>query len=290
MVTFDGRYYLTWAQREWAWLSGNAHGMVGPDGLVNDGLQYVNGSCVNNNGTTWTYNQGVLLDGLAALAVATGDPTVARALEAIAESAMARLSQGGVLTEPCGAGVCDGDQQIFKGVFVRHLQRAVTMDVPVAPAAAAFVVANARSLLASAACGNGYFSTGWAGPCVDANATTAGASSALDLLVAAAGVPGASPAGAWRPIGLGACADAAGAAMPRCTASPASPIDCAAGATGTSGAVAYDWHANCSGPATCSAHTLAGPAACPEGWRWGPGDATNVTQSNGEELSMCFVR
>jgi predicted alpha-1,6-mannanase (GH76 family) len=53
--------YLTWAQREWDWFS--SAGLIGPDGLVNDGLT---AACQNNGGTTWTYNQGVILGGLAA--------------------------------------------------------------------------------------------------------------------------------------------------------------------------------------------------------------------------------
>jgi hypothetical protein len=50
--------YLSWAQREWEWFSSS--GLIGPDGLVNDGLT---AACQNNGGTTWTYNQGVILGG-----------------------------------------------------------------------------------------------------------------------------------------------------------------------------------------------------------------------------------
>jgi len=54
--------YRAWALREWEWL--RASGMIGPSGLINDGLT---ADCANNGGTTWTYNQGVILGGLAAL-------------------------------------------------------------------------------------------------------------------------------------------------------------------------------------------------------------------------------
>ena len=47
--------------------------MINDDLLVNDGLNA--STCGNNRDTTWTYNQGVLLGGLVALARATGDDT-----------------------------------------------------------------------------------------------------------------------------------------------------------------------------------------------------------------------
>ena len=60
--------YLAWALREWEWL--RSSGLIGASGLVNDGLTR---ACQNNGGTTWTYNQGVILGGLAALYEITGD-------------------------------------------------------------------------------------------------------------------------------------------------------------------------------------------------------------------------
>ena len=66
-----GGEYLAWAQREWDWFS--ARGMIGAGGLVNDGLT---AACENNGGVTWTYNQGVVLGGLAALHEITGEPRV----------------------------------------------------------------------------------------------------------------------------------------------------------------------------------------------------------------------
>ena len=54
--------YLTWARKEWAWF--NASGMINGQWLINDGLS---SSCENNGGTTWTYNQGVILGALVRL-------------------------------------------------------------------------------------------------------------------------------------------------------------------------------------------------------------------------------
>src|SRR5437868_2621313 len=60
--------YRTWALRAWDWFGSS--GLIGAGDLVNDGLT---SSCQNNGGTTWTYNQGVILGGLGALFEITGD-------------------------------------------------------------------------------------------------------------------------------------------------------------------------------------------------------------------------
>ena len=58
--------YMVWAGRQWRWF--NRSGMINKDFLVNDGLD----RCRNNNRTTFTYNQGVLLLGLSRLHSAGG--------------------------------------------------------------------------------------------------------------------------------------------------------------------------------------------------------------------------
>lgn len=60
--------YLRRAEDEWAWF--RKSGMINSGGTVNDGLD---SACANNGDTTWTYNQGVILAGLAELHRATGD-------------------------------------------------------------------------------------------------------------------------------------------------------------------------------------------------------------------------
>ena len=64
-----GSVYLDRAVSVWNWFE--ASGMINDELLVNDGLYAA--TCRNNGDTTWTYNQGVLLGGLVALARATGD-------------------------------------------------------------------------------------------------------------------------------------------------------------------------------------------------------------------------
>ena len=61
--------YLKWAKTEWSWFKGS--GMISKSDLINDGL---NSRCASNRETTWTYNQGVILAGLAQLYRATKTP------------------------------------------------------------------------------------------------------------------------------------------------------------------------------------------------------------------------
>lgn len=113
--------YLGRAQQEWSWFS--ASGMINGSHLINDGLD--TSSCQNNNQVTWTYNQGVVLGGLAELYDATGQSSLLDAAQQIANAATSStyLNPGGILREPCEGGDCGGDGPSFKGAFVRGLGR-----------------------------------------------------------------------------------------------------------------------------------------------------------------------
>jgi len=184
--------YLTWAQRAWAWFS--ASGLIGPSGLVNDGLTP---ACQNNGGPTWTYNQGVILGGLGALSEITGDLAYTEQGEIIARAALRTLittpasgpqSGQAILTEPCeaGAGGCNADQVQFKGIFMRNLldlwQRTSQPDYE------AFILANASSVWNNSKNAANEFGVRWTGPFDQADA--ARQSSALDSLIAAAALTG----------------------------------------------------------------------------------------------------
>jgi predicted alpha-1,6-mannanase (GH76 family) len=170
--------YRDWALRTWEWLHGS--GMIGPEGLVNDGL---NAACVNNGGTTWTYNQGVILGGLAALHELTGDEEYLRQGEAIADATLRTLvSPGGILAELCEPGRCNGDQTQFKGIFVRYLHEFARHRAR--PQYQAFLLANADSVLTRAGNPAGQFGMRWAGPFDKADASRQ--SSAVEVLTAAA--------------------------------------------------------------------------------------------------------
>jgi predicted alpha-1,6-mannanase (GH76 family) len=183
------REYLTWAMRGWEWLHGS--GMIGPDGLVNDGLT---AACVNNGGTTWTYNQGVILGGLAALFQITGDRAYLDQGEVIADAALGSLTdRSGILTEPCEPAGCNSDQTQFKGIFVRYLHEFQAHSGK--PAYRAFLMANADSVWDNARNAADQFGLRWAGPFDRADASRQ--SAAAEVLIAAAGLtaPPVAPPG-----------------------------------------------------------------------------------------------
>jgi predicted alpha-1,6-mannanase (GH76 family) len=171
--------YRGWALRSWDWLHGS--GMIGPSGLVNDGLSV---ACVNNGGTTWTYNQGVILGGLAALHQITGDQAYLRQGEVIADAVLRELTDpAGILVEPCEPSGCNGDQTQFKGIFIRYLHEFSALSGN-APAYRSFILANADSVWERARNRRNQFGVRWSGPFDTADASRQ--SSALEVLTAAA--------------------------------------------------------------------------------------------------------
>jgi len=176
------RAYLDWALRTWEWLTARA--LIGPGGLVNDGLTV---DCVNNGGTAWTYNQGVILGGLAALHDITGDRDYLTHGEFIANAALSGLtSADGILTEPCesAAAGCDGDGTQFKGIFARYLHEFYLRSGK--PAYRELLLANADSVWANARNSADQFGVRWGGPFDRADASRQ--SSALEVITAAAGI------------------------------------------------------------------------------------------------------
>jgi predicted alpha-1,6-mannanase (GH76 family) len=170
--------YLGWAESEWSWFDHS--GMISKSGLVNDGLD---NSCRNNGQTTWTYNQGVVLAGLAQLYLATGKQSLLTQAERIGEAAISHLTAGGVLTEPCEGPGCPAtlsdDAQAFKGIFVRDLKvLAVTARTSQFNA---FFAAQAKSIEASDTFGS-QLGMSWSGPAMAM--TPASQASALEALVA----------------------------------------------------------------------------------------------------------
>lgn len=108
--------YLGIAEAQWAWF--RASGMIGADGLINDGLTiYANGTCANNGETVWSYNQGVVLGGLVELYRATGNTSLLGEAVDIAEAAIGNLSVDGILHESCEDDGCGADGSQFKGML-----------------------------------------------------------------------------------------------------------------------------------------------------------------------------
>lgn len=106
--------YLSIAEGQWEWFRNS--GMIGSDYLINDGLSIdANGTCVNNNGTVWSYNQGVVLGGLVGLHQATGNSSYLSEAVNIARAAIDALSVDGILHESCGND-CGADGAQFRGM------------------------------------------------------------------------------------------------------------------------------------------------------------------------------
>jgi predicted alpha-1,6-mannanase (GH76 family) len=180
--------YTQIARDEWAWFKNS--GMLNKDNLINDGLKInADGSCVNNGMNTWSYNQGVVLGGLAELAKATGDASYLQQAVAIARAAIALLSDSdGIIGEVdkcepnCGA---DGPQ--FKGVFVRnlgYLQQAAPQE-----AFRTAIRKNADSIWARDRNDKNQLGIKWTGPPDLGDGPTAAThSSAMDVIVAALAV------------------------------------------------------------------------------------------------------
>jgi len=258
--------------------------MINNQGLINDGIT---DQCKNNGQTTWTYNQGVLLNGLTMLYSATNNITYLQTASMIIKAVFDRLTANNVLMEPCTS--CDPDQYIFKGIFLRHLGYAVTNNTltPNLPNSDTFFLNNANSLIENAVCPDGSYGSLWQGPCKNQN--TASESSALDLLTSA-GANAINQPTNWRPIGLGNCADDQMQSMPNCYQSGVSEAQCRALAQTDSKAVAYDISTGCDGQTFCRVRTLGGASACPSGWSWGGGSATTVTTTNDNDLTLCVLK
>jgi len=169
--------YLARAQQEWTWFAQS--GLINSSNLVNDGLNL--STCQNNGVWAYTYNQGVILTGLADLHLATGQSSLVTTAQNIANAATADLVSGGVLVDPCEAGWCANDGYSFKGVFVRDLHEfAATVGTS---AYNGFLDTQASSILAKDTDLDGQSGLYWAGPL---SATGyANQQSALDAFVAA---------------------------------------------------------------------------------------------------------
>lgn len=159
----DSRY-LEWAEKEWDWFNGS--GMINTSSLVNNGL---NKACENDGGTTWTYNQGVILGGLVELSRITGDEALLDVAGAIADAAIATLRYpSGILQEPCEpGGSCDDDQECFKGIFVRYLAQLyahLPADEQRRDRYRKFLTSNADSVWVNDRSAANQFDIRWVGP------------------------------------------------------------------------------------------------------------------------------
>ncbi|KAK2757896.1 hypothetical protein FQN54_004302 [Arachnomyces sp. PD_36] len=186
----DNSTYLDGALKGWDWFQNS--GLINSDNLINDGLNP--DTCENDGDPVFSYNQGVILGGLAELYIATGNTSYLDSAAAIADAVTGDgsplLNEDGILVDECDiSGDCSGDGVQFKGVFLRNLQK--LYSVRQSDQWKDFIETNAQSIwendleLVETGCANGVY---WAGPYSEADASAQ--SSALDCLVAAVAVTG----------------------------------------------------------------------------------------------------
>lgn len=130
-----------------------------------------------------SYNQGVILGGLAELSQVTGDNSYIVTAKRIADAGIAKLSDGsGILHDPCEPNDCGADGSQFKGVFTRNLR--ILQNASPEQRYADFLDRNADSIWQNDRDQNNGLGLVWSGPFVGpANASTQ--SSGLDAIVAA---------------------------------------------------------------------------------------------------------
>jgi hypothetical protein len=103
---------------------------------------------MTRKGTTWSYNQGVILGGLVEMFNITGNSSYLLLAINVSSSAMrALVDKDGVFSEVCDGGqphsppcVLNDDARIFKGIFVRYLARLIPVLRQIASAPAPSVV------------------------------------------------------------------------------------------------------------------------------------------------------
>ncbi len=175
--TREREEYVTWARKEWVWFSHS--GMINAKNLVNDGLDE---KCQNNGRTVWTYNQGVILGGLAAMSNIDNKPSLLLRAKEIAQAAISNLTDAqGILHETCEPH-CGADGTQFKGIFVRNLRILYGKDHQ-GSLYQHFIRTNADSIWSQTHPPDYSLGEGWSAPFGATDASTQ--SSALDTLVAA---------------------------------------------------------------------------------------------------------
>ncbi|KAJ3951890.1 hypothetical protein N0V92_011691 [Colletotrichum tropicale] len=184
-IAADRSKYLNGAHKEWSWFRNS--GMINSEGIINNGLS---DRCQNGMGTTWTYNQGVILEALVELDKATPGGCCLDDANRIAQAVLkdrSLVSERGILREPCEVTgkSCDGDQRLFKGIFTDGL--ATLQKRSSHPIYRQFLERNAEALWENGS-RNGQISLRWTDAFNETELDVGTQYSGLAALVAAASV------------------------------------------------------------------------------------------------------
>jgi hypothetical protein len=251
---------------------------------------------VNNNQTTWTYNQGVILSGLALLYNATRNSTLIDIAQKIADATIRQLTYpNGILKEPCEPN-CDNDQELFKGIFARHLSYLLPYltDTVHIQKYTSFLQQNAISLWTTDRCEmDGLFGLFWdnkSSNSCNSSRDTATTTAALDLFISISTTKHPLVSSEWILFGLGNCMDDNNASMANFYSNTVNETICRTTANGDSGAIAYDYELKCNGDGFCRIRTLSDRHRTPAGFGYEDGTARNVTRTNKMALTNCYLR
>ncbi|WP_410813383.1 glycoside hydrolase family 76 protein [Micromonospora sp. 067-2] len=194
--------YLGWANAEWNWFNGS--GLINSSRLVIDGI---NVNTCGYNSSTFTYNQGVVLAGLAELSRATGNTGLLTTARSTADAATTRMVRNGILTENCEPNNCGADGPAFKGIFIRGLRTLATAANTTAYDG--FIQTQANSIITRNTNSAGQHGLVWAGPVQGVNYNTQ-ASAAAALVAALGGSTPPTQSGVLRGQESGRCVDVPG--------------------------------------------------------------------------------
>ncbi|KAJ7750098.1 glycoside hydrolase family 76 protein [Mycena maculata] len=181
--------YLNNLNTTWTWLK--ASQMFASNGLFDDGLTN-DGTC-SGTGTQWTYNQGVVLVGLAYLYKFTQDEQYLTEAYDIVDATISTLTTNETLRDSCEtntANQCNANEETFKGIAVFFVARFLEIGgTDNGSTMSDFIKAQADSMLANAVVSGStstYGSALYAAGSSDAAGSASAQSSALGALVAAA--------------------------------------------------------------------------------------------------------
>lgn len=139
--------------------------MINARSNINDGLVILaNGTCVNNNATAWSYNQGVVIGGLVELAKATNDTSYLDEASKIALAGISLLSdESGIIHDICEPN-CGGDASQFKGIFLRNLASLYNATPGTLGSVRTSILLNADSVWNYDRNDKNQFGVNWSGP------------------------------------------------------------------------------------------------------------------------------
>ncbi|MBC7660276.1 MAG: glycosyl hydrolase [Chitinophagaceae bacterium] len=148
--------YLALSKKAWSWFF--ASGLVDDRSVVSDKLV----NCQKEqNSPAWTYNQGIILGGAVELYKATNDTAYLSQAQKVAYGTIQYGSSNGILTEATdgSCGGCNGDERLFKGVFMRNLREfyAVKRD----PVVANYLQSNAETAWNHARSSDNFYGFHW---------------------------------------------------------------------------------------------------------------------------------